>query len=74
MFASYDPVALDMACADAVNAMPINANTMLSDNRVGEHAHDEYFHAVHSNTNWMACIDHAEKLGLGTREYELIKI
>ncbi len=74
MFASYDPVALDMACADAVNAMPINANTMLSDNRVGEHAHDDYFHAVHSNTNWITCIEHAEKIGLGTREYELIKI
>ena len=74
MFASYDPVALDKACADAVNAMPVNANTMLSDNRVGEHAHDEYFHAVHSNTNWMACIEHAEKIGLGTKEYELIKI
>lgn len=74
MFASYDPVALDMACADAVNAMPVNANTMLSENHCGEHEHDEYFHCVHPNTNWMKCIEHGEKLGLGTREYELIKI
>ena len=71
MFASYDPVALDMACADAVNAMPINANTMLSENH---HEGEEYFHAVHSNTHWEYCIEHAEKIGLGTREYELIKI
>ena len=71
MFASYDPVALDKACADAVNAMPINANTMLSENH---HEGEDYFHAVHSNTHWEYCIEHAEKLGLGTREYEIVKI
>ena len=72
MFASFDPVALDKACADAVNAMPINANTMLSDHHHGDH--EEYFRAVHPDTNWMKCIEHGEKIGLGTREYELIKI
>ena len=71
MFASFDPVALDKACADAVNAMPINANTMLDDNHEDG---DEYFHAVHPDTHWEYCIEHAEKIGLGTSDYELIKI
>lgn len=30
MFASFDPVALDQACADAVNAMPINPHSVLA--------------------------------------------
>ena len=29
-FASFDPVALDVACADAVNAQPVIANTVLA--------------------------------------------
>ena len=30
--------------------------------------------ANHPDTNWKTCVEHAEKLGLGTRNYELIKI
>jgi len=73
MFASFDPVALDMACADAVNAMPVNDNSAATD--PGHDAGDrDHFHRVHPETSWMSCLEHAEKLGLGTREYELIKI
>lgn len=71
MFASFDPVALDMACADAVNAQPVIANSALAEG--DDHDHD-HFHRVHPETNWMSCLEHAEKLGIGTREYELIKI
>lgn len=71
MFASFDPVALDMACADAVNAQPVIANSALAEG--DEHDHD-HFHRVHPETNWISCMDHAEKLGIGTKEYELIKI
>ena len=70
MFASFDPVALDQACADAVNAQPPLANSQLSENpRDGDH-----FHTVHPVTDWRVCIEHAEKLGLGTSQYELIKL
>lgn len=71
MFASFDPVALDQACADAVNAMPANPHSVL-----GEHdsACGDHFHAVHPDTNWPAALEHGEKLGLGSREYELVKI
>ena len=76
MFASFDPVALDQACADAVNAAPVNPASLLCDEH--EHHHiddpDDHFHAVHPDTNWQAALEHAEKLGIGTRRYELIKI
>ncbi len=29
---------------------------------------------IHPETDWMSCLEHAEKLGMGTREYELVKI
>ena len=76
MFASFDPVALDQACADAVNAAPVNPNCLLHD--VHEHHHiedpDDHFHAAHPDTCWQAALEHGEKLGLGTRAYQLIRI
>lgn len=32
------------------------------------------FHMVHPDTDWLAGLRHAEKIGLGTMDYELIKI
>lgn len=71
MFASFDPVALDIACADAVNRQPIIAGSILDEQ---EHIHHDHFTDTHPETNWMSCIDHAVKLGLGSKEYELIEI
>ena len=71
MFASFDPVALDMACADAVNAQPVMPNSMLADK---EQCHHDHFTDAHPVTDWKACVDHAEKIGIGTKEYELIKL
>ena len=71
MFASFDPVALDIACADAVNRQPVIAGSILDEQ---EHVHHDHFTDTHPETNWMSCIDHAVKLGLGTKEYELIEI
>ena len=71
MFASFDPVALDIACADAVNRQPVIAGSMLDEK---EHVHHDHFTDTHPETNWMSCIDHAVKLGLGSKEYELIEI
>ena len=71
MFASFDPVALDMACADAVNRQPVMAGSVLSER---EHCHHDHFTDVHPETNWMVALEHAEKLGIGTREYNLITI
>ncbi len=71
MFASFDPVALDMACADAVNKQPIIANSQLD--RM-PHVHGDHFCDSAPTTNWKVCIEHAEKIGIGTAEYELIEI
>ena len=71
MFASFDPVALDQACADAVNAQPVVENSLLGER---EHVHGDHFKDVHPNTEWQVCLEHAEKMGIGTRRYELIKI
>ena len=71
-FASFDPVALDVACADAVNRQPVIGNSVLGDH---QHIHEgDHFHKVSPNTNWMSCVEHAEKLGSGTREYELVEV
>ena len=70
MFASFDPVAIDQACADLVNAQPALPNSILAERQPdGDH-----FHTVHPITSWREAVTHAEKLGLGTSQYELIKI
>jgi len=71
MFASFDPVALDVACADAVNSQPATAGSLL-EKSVREH-HD-HFTDIGPNTDWKVGIDHAVKLGLGNKEYELITL
>ncbi len=71
MFASFDPVALDLACADACNKQSPLPNSVLSE--LPAVSHDHFINA-HPETNWKSCIDHAVKLGMGTKEYELISI
>lgn len=75
MFASFDPVALDVACADAVNAQPSIAGSVLGDAVAHhDHEHRDHFGKVAPETNWKSCIEHAVKIGLGSDEYELITV
>jgi uncharacterized Fe-S center protein len=71
IFAGFDPVALDKACIDAVNAAPIIATSVLAER---DRAHRDHFTDIHPATNWQSQISHAEKIGLGSREYELITV
>lgn len=71
MFASFDPVALDIACADAVNKQPTTTGSILEKNG---HGHHDHFTDVSPETDWKVAIDHAVKMGLGSKEYELITI
>ncbi len=73
-FASFDPVALDQACADAVLGAPAISGTYLADKLHENGADADHFHAMHPDTKWQATLAHAEKLGMGTREYELVEI
>ncbi len=72
MLASFDPVALDQACGDLANKEKPIRNSMLAE-MTHEHARD-HFHAIFSDTHWQVGLEHAEKLGIGTRKYELIDI
>ncbi len=69
--ASTDPVALDQACADLVNAAPGNANTALA---TGHEPGGDKFRGVHPEIDWEVQLEHAEKMGLGTRKYMLVMI
>jgi len=71
MFASFDPIALDLACAAAVNAQPVTYNSMLDKQ---ERCHHDHFTDTHPETNWKIAIEHGAKLGLGSTEYELVRI
>ena len=71
MFASFDPVALDVACADAVNKQPVISGSQLD--RM-PHVHHDHFIDSAPETNWHSCIEHAVKIGLGSDQYELIEI
>lgn len=71
MFASFDPVALDMACVDAVNKQPAINDSLLG---AREHKHHDHFTNLTPATDWRSCMDHSVKMGLGVKEYELIVI
>ena len=76
MFASFDPVALDMPCAEAVNAQPVLSNSMLGDCSEEEracHNHD-HFHSIFPETCWETAISHGEKIGIGNSKYKLITV
>lgn len=76
IFASFDPVALDQACVDAcLHATPM-PNSQLSNNLADPHWHHHHDNFLDSNPNvrWKETLEHAEKIGLGTREYELIQM
>lgn len=70
MFASFDPVAIDQACADAVNAAEPIKGSLLDKSQ--NHFHD-HFKNVSPDTEWQSALEHGEKIGIGTRQYELIK-
>lgn len=79
MLASFDPVALDQACADLCNRMtPVKESVLGHNLEKCDHDHHEehadHFHMTHPDTEWKTCIEHAVKIGLGTNEYELITI
>ena len=76
MFASFDPVALDQACADACLAAKPIENSLLGDNMKKEGFVDHHDHFKNSipESEWKFQLSHGEKIGLGSRDYELITI
>lgn len=71
IMASFDPVALDMASVDMVNSAVEVRGSVMGDKNYK--AGDKFGH-IHPDTDWKTGLIHAEKIGIGKMEYELIKI
>ena len=76
IFASSDPLALDQACVDACLKQTPLPGSQLTDEmqRPGFHDHHDHFDNTNPNTEYKSCLAHAEKIGLGTRRYELVHV
>ena len=73
ILASFDPVALDRACIDLVQRQPMVPGSLLYRNCDGRKPAD-IFKCVQPSTHWQSTFEHAERLGFGTSDYELVEI
>jgi hypothetical protein len=71
ILSSEDPVAIDQASVDLVNREEGNRSSKLPKNWEPE---GDKFRAIYPEVDWNIQLAYAEEIGLGTREYELIKI
>jgi uncharacterized Fe-S center protein len=73
--ASYDPVALDQACADMVAKAPALQGSRISEKNYHNHGEGtDKFRLAHPDVKWESALEHAGKIGLGTRNYKLISV
>jgi uncharacterized Fe-S center protein len=75
VLASTDPVAIDQASADLINAQPGLASSKLE--AAGPEALEpgaDKFRALYPKIDWTRQLSYAEELGLGTRAYTLIEV
>jgi len=71
ILAATDPVALDQACADLVlKAQGLHGTALQS----GHEAGGDKFRGVHPDIPWEVQLQHAEKIGLGSRTYEIVPL
>ncbi len=71
ILAATDPVAIDQASVDLVNQAPGLAGSEL------KHALEpgaDKFRDLYPKVDWSIQLDYAQQIGLGSREYELIKV
>ena len=76
LFASFDPVALDQAGADAGGKQSPIPGSHLDEQMHREGFCDKHDHFINSmpDTDWRVCLAHCEKIGIGTRSYELVEV
>ncbi len=71
VLASIDPVALDQASADLVNQAPGSPHSCLKE----AHAPGaDKFRDLYPKVDWEIQLDYAQEIGLGNRQYRLVKI
>ncbi len=71
ILASRDPVAIDQASMDLVNQQPALESSCLKDNPV---AAVDKAKAVYPHIDWQHQLAYAEQVGLGRRQYELVRL
>ncbi len=69
ILASTDPVAIDQACVDLVNAQPSLPNSAVS---LPPGA--DKFRGLYHDIDWNYQLAYGEQIGLGSRSYKLIKL
>ncbi len=68
-----DPQVKEASVSDHMDGARAIPEQAYSEHAAGGDGHD-VFKMVHPDTDWAAGLDHAEKLGIGTREYELVVV
>jgi uncharacterized Fe-S center protein len=71
ILASTDPIALDQACADLVNQARGLPNTVM---KTGHEPGEDKFRSIYPQIDWEVQLEHGEKVGLGRRAYELVRL
>jgi len=69
--ASRDPVAVDQASMDLLNAQPALDPSRLNK---PEYAEVDKVKAVYPHIEWRHQLDYAEKVGLGSKSYDLVVV
>ena len=73
MLASFDPIALDRACVDLVQKQPVIPGSRVDQNCRGVPPGD-VLGCNQPGTRWQNHFEHAEALGLGSGEYDLVEV
>ena len=68
-----DPQVREVSASDHMDGARAIPEQAYSRDVAGDDGHD-VFKMVHPDTDWAAGLDHAVKLGLGTRDYELVVV
>ena len=68
-----DPQVKEASASDHMDGARAIPEQAYSEHAAGDDGHD-VFRLVHPDTDWAAGLDHAVKLGIGTREYELVVV
>jgi len=71
ILASTDPVAIDQAAYDLVKSAPVVPGSAL-DGQAGPG--DDKFAVLHPDSRGLVQFEHGERIGLGSRNYELVKV
>jgi hypothetical protein len=69
--ASTDPVAVDQASVDLINGQPGLDQSCLAE---GKGPGEDKFRSLYPQIDWTVQLEHAERIGLGRRAYELVTI